>query len=181
MNPFKELPKNDKIVYANWKTLSPTPYDKNTVSPYTKTRVILMNGTEFESNWFLHNFNRHCLNNEVRRVIAIVRRQEQQQQKIISSLKPIDESILETTIGYEQLAVDLTAEMAQKEPNPIVKEQLDFALLEDFDHLYRYANLIDMDEVVDQCIYEDGIAHFIARYDGEEHELGNGLYAYRTN
>ncbi len=42
-------------------------------------------------------------------------------------------------------------------------------------------NLIDMDEVVDQCIYEDGIAHFIARYDGEEIELENGLYAYRTN
>lgn len=42
-------------------------------------------------------------------------------------------------------------------------------------------NLIDMDEVVEQCIYEDGVAHFIARYDGEEHELGNGLYAYRTN
>lgn len=41
--------------------------------------------------------------------------------------------------------------------------------------------LIDMDEVIDQCIYMDGIAHFIARYDGEEHELGNGLYAYRTN
>jgi hypothetical protein len=42
-------------------------------------------------------------------------------------------------------------------------------------------NLIDMDEVVEQCIYMDGVAHFIARYDGEEHELGNGLYAYRTN
>lgn len=42
-------------------------------------------------------------------------------------------------------------------------------------------NLIDMDEVVEQCIYEDGIAHFIARYDGDEIELGNGLYAYRTN
>ena len=42
-------------------------------------------------------------------------------------------------------------------------------------------NLIDMNEVIDQCIYMDGIAHFIARYDGQEHELGNGLYAYRTN
>lgn len=42
-------------------------------------------------------------------------------------------------------------------------------------------NLIDMNEVVDQCIYEDGVAHFIARYDGDEHELENGLYAYRTN
>ena len=148
MNPFNELPKDGKLNYFNWNSIALKPYDKNATGPYTKTRVILMNGTEFESNWFLHQFNRHCLNNDVRRVIAGVRRQEQQQQKRISALKPIDESILEHTIGYEQLAVDLTAEMAQKEPNPFVKEQLDFALLEDFDHLYRYANLLDMDEGV---------------------------------
>ena len=42
-------------------------------------------------------------------------------------------------------------------------------------------NLIDMDEVADQAIYEDGIAHFIATYDGNEIELGKGLFAYRTN
>ena len=148
MDPFKELPKTDKITYASWTSLAPKSYDKNAVSPYTKTRVILMNGTEFESNWFLHQFHRHCLNNDVRRVLASVRRQEQQQQKRIAALKPIDETILETTIGYEQLAVDLTAEMAKKEPNPFVKAQLDFALLEDFDHLYRYSDLLDMTEGV---------------------------------
>ena len=146
MNPFKEMPKTDTVSFGNWKYLSPKPYDKNQTDPYTKTRIILMNGTEFEANWFLHQFNRHCLNNDVRRAIAAVRRQEQQQQKRISALKPLNETILETTIGYEQLAVDLTAEMAQKEENPFVKEQLDFALLEDFDHLYRYANLLDMEE-----------------------------------
>ncbi len=146
MNPFKELPKNSKITYPSFNNLAPKPYDKNETDPYTKTRVILMNGTEFESNWFLHHFNRHCLNNDVRRVIAGVRREEQFQQKRISSLKPINETILETTIGYEQLAVDLTADIAQKEPNPFVKAQLDFALLEDFDHLYRYANLLDMEQ-----------------------------------
>lgn len=146
MNPFNEMPKTGKVEYESFKTLSPKPYDKNTANPYTKTRVILMNGTEFESIWFLHQFNRHCLNNEVRRVIAAVRRQEQQQQKLISGLKPISETILETTIAYEQLAVDLTAEMAQKEKNPFVKAQLDFALLEDFDHLYRYADLLYMEE-----------------------------------
>ncbi len=148
MNPFKELPKDSKITYASWNSLAVKPYDKNVTGPYTKTRVILMNGTEFESNWFLHQFNRHCLNNDIRRAIAEVRRQEQQQQKRISALKPLDETVLEHTIGYEQLAVDLTAEMAQKEPNPIVKAQLDFALLEDFDHLYRYADLLDMEEGV---------------------------------
>ena len=148
MNPFKELPKDSKISYASWNALAVKPYDKNATDPYTKTRVILMNGTEFESNMFLHQLNRHCLNNDVRRVAAEVRRQEQQQQKRISALKPLDETILEHTIGYEQLAVDLTAEMAQKEPNPFVKAQLDFALLEDFDHLYRYADLLDMEEGV---------------------------------
>jgi len=40
---------------------------------------------------------------------------------------------------------------------------------------------IDIDAVVDECISEDGIAHFIAGYDGEEIDLGNGLYAYRLD
>lgn len=42
-------------------------------------------------------------------------------------------------------------------------------------------NLIDLDAVKDECIDNDGVAHFISSYDGDEHELGNGLYAYRTN
>ena len=146
MNPFENLPKTDRINYESWKNLALKPYDKAATSPYTKTRIILMNGTEFEANMFLHQFNRHCLNNDVRRVIAEVRRQEQQQQKKIASLKPINESILETTIAYEQLAVDLTCDLAKHEKNDFVKEQLDFALLEDFDHLYRYADLLDMEE-----------------------------------
>ncbi|MBR2869783.1 MAG: hypothetical protein IKB98_00165 [Clostridia bacterium] len=148
MNPFKELPKTSQVKFYSFKGMAVKPYDKNTASPYTKTRVILMNGTEFESNMFLHQLNRHCLNNEIRRVAAEVRRSEQQQQKRIASLRPINETILETTIGYEQLAVDLTADLAKKEPNLFVKQQLDFALLEDFDHLYRYANLLDMEEGV---------------------------------
>ena len=148
MNPFKELPKNPQVKYYSFKGLAVKPYDKNTASPYTKTRVILMNGTEFESNMFLHQLNRHCLNNDIRRAAAEVRRSEQQQQKRIAGLRPINETILETTIGYEQLAVDLTVDLAKKEPNPFVKAQLDFALLEDFDHLYRYANLLDMEEGV---------------------------------
>ncbi|MBQ8197221.1 MAG: hypothetical protein IJZ73_04085 [Clostridia bacterium] len=148
MNPFKELPKTSKITYSDWKALCPKPYDKAQAGPYTKTRIILMNGTEFEAVGFLHHFHRHCLNNDVRRVLAEVRRQEQQQQKRISALKPINETILEHTIGYEQLAVDLTADLAKKEPNPFVKAQLDFALLEDFDHLYRYSDLLDMEEGV---------------------------------
>ncbi len=50
------------------------------------------------------------------------------------------------TISYEQLAVDLTSELAKREPNKEVKMALDFALLEDFDHLYRYSDLLEMEQ-----------------------------------
>ena len=149
MNPFEENSRPLEEYFMNWKEIYPKPYNKRTVDPYTKTRVILMNGTEFESNWFLHQFARNCKDNDLRREIAIVRNQEQQQQKRISCLKPINENMLEETIAYEQLAIDLTAILAQNEVCPISKAALDFALLEDFDHLYRFANLLKMDYGVD--------------------------------
>ena len=147
VNPFYE----EKAVpvdgtFKELKCLSLKPYDKDTASPYTKTRMILMNGTEFEANWFMHQFNRHCNNNDLRRELANIRRHEQQQQKMIASLRPIDETDLETTISYEQLAIDLTAILAKHVKDENVKSALNFALLEDFDHLYRFANLLEIEE-----------------------------------
>lgn len=144
-NPFEQKPKKVFTTLMNWKTMAPKPYNKNAVNPYTKTRIILAAGAEYEAVWFGHNFSRHCNNNEIRRELALSRRIEQQQQKRIAALKPLDENLLETTIAYEQLAVDLTAFMAQRATNKDFKAGLDFALLEDFDHLYRYADMIDHD------------------------------------
>lgn len=145
-NPFDEKPISLDKTFEDWSKLYPKAYDKENTDPYTKTRIILMNGTEYEAVWYSHEFNRHCDNNDIRRDIAIVRRNEQQQQKKLASLKPINEGILETTISYEQLAVDLTVALAKNEKDKFVKETLDFVLLEDFDHLYRFANLLEMDE-----------------------------------
>lgn len=41
-------------------------------------------------------------------------------------------------------------------------------------------NAIDMDIVVEECISADGVAHFIATYDGNEIELEDNYYAYRV-
>jgi hypothetical protein len=68
---------------------------------------------------------------------------EQQQQTTINWLNPADQSVLETTIAYEQVAIDLTAYFARNEPDPYVREAFNFGLLEDFDHLYRYSELLD--------------------------------------
>ncbi|MBE7087766.1 MAG: hypothetical protein E7369_05660, partial [Clostridiales bacterium] len=108
MNPFKERPISVKKTYRNWQQLYPKPYDKRETDPYTKARIILMNGTEFEANWFSHQFARHVCDNDLRRELALTRETEKQQQLKISLLKPKNESILEHTIAYEQLAVDLT-------------------------------------------------------------------------
>lgn len=144
-NPFLEKPMKLGNCIMNWKDLAPKPYDKFESSPYTRVRCILMNGTEYEAVWFSHHFHRHSSDNDLRRSLALVRRSEQQQQKVIAGLKPVDENLLETTIGYEQLAVDLTAFLAQNVKDAQVKDALNFALLEDFDHLYRYANLLESD------------------------------------
>ncbi|WP_343210661.1 hypothetical protein [Anaerolentibacter hominis] len=146
MNPFNENPMDLMKSFENWEQIYPKPYNKDEVDPYTKTRIILMNGTEFEQNWFQRQFARHCDDNDLRRELALIRRIEQQQQRKIAVLKPANESILEHTISYEQLAVDLTAILAQREPDPYVKMTLDFALLEDFDHLYRYGDLLEMEQ-----------------------------------
>lgn len=149
INPFYEKDAISVEKFASVDDYSPKSYDKHTTSPYTKTRIILLNGTEFEQSWFLHQFHRNCNNNDLRREIALIRRHEQQQQKIISALKPIDETDLETTIGYEQLAVDLTAILAKHVKDDYVKNALNFALLEDFDHLYRFANLLETEQGID--------------------------------
>ena len=145
-NPLDIKPVKSDKWFEDWKKLYPKAYDKMESDPYTKVRIILMNGTEFEQNWFYHNFARHCPNNDLRRDIALIRRSEQQQQKKISYLKPKDETALEHAIGYEQLAIDLTAIMARREKDAYVKKSLDFALLEDFDHLYRFSDLLEMEE-----------------------------------
>lgn len=148
MNPFNEKTKPVDTFIESFKDIYPKHYDKNETSPYTKCRIILACGSEYEANWYSHQAMRKISNMDLRREMALSRFVEKQQQQKIAQLKPLDESTLETTISYEQLAVDLTAEMAKREENFNVKKALDFALLEDFDHLYRYSNLLDMDDGV---------------------------------
>ena len=144
LNPLKEKGIPSEKQLRNWSELNVKPYDKNAVHPYTRTRIILMNGIEVEGAIFGHQFARHTADMELKKKLALTRRVEQQQQKVINWLTPGNETVLEVTIGYEQVAVDLTAFLARTEPDPYVKAALDFALLEDFDHLYRYANLMDL-------------------------------------
>jgi hypothetical protein len=106
LNPLEEtgIPVEEQL--RNWSELNVQPYDKTKVDPYTRCRVILMNGIEVESIIFSHQFARHTDNMEIKRALALSRRVDQQQQKAVNGLNPGDQNPLETTIGYEQVAVD---------------------------------------------------------------------------
>jgi hypothetical protein len=108
-----------------------------------RPRVILLNGIELEAWNYSHSFARCTDNREIQAMLARTRRVEQQQQTTINWLHPADQTVLETTLAFEQVAIDLTAYLARCEPDPYVREAFHFGLLEDFDHLYRYSELID--------------------------------------
>jgi hypothetical protein len=80
---------------------------------------------------------------DLRLALARVRRVEQHQQTLVNWLNPADQSPLETTIGFEQVAIEVTASIALNEPDPYLAQIHRFGLLEDFDHLYRYSALMD--------------------------------------
>lgn len=128
----------------SWKERIKRPYHKFDVDPYTRTRVILMNGIENEAWNYQHQFARNTGNLEIKRLLAQTRMIEQQQQTTINWLNPADQTVLETTIAFEQVATDLTAYLARNEPDPYLREAMHFGLLEDFDHLYRYSELLDL-------------------------------------
>ncbi|MCW2504935.1 MAG: uncharacterized protein JWO79_3219 [Actinomycetia bacterium] len=155
-NPLAEkgIPLGSQI--RNWRELNVEPIDPEPPDPYTRCRIIAMNGIEVESILFSHQFARHCPDDQLRRELAEIRYVESQQQRVVNWLLPPVASVLETTLGYEQVAVDLTSWVARMEPDAYLRQAYEFGVLEDFDHLYRYANLYEMiehrkaEKIVDQ-------------------------------
>ncbi|MCX9010397.1 MAG: hypothetical protein OIN66_04660 [Candidatus Methanoperedens sp.] len=141
--PFEEEGTPIEDQFMNWNSMIRPPYNKNSVDAYTRARVILMNGIENNSILMSHAVARMTDNDEIKRQLALIRRVDSQQQQTVNWLTPADQTVLETTLGYEQLAVDLTANLARNEEDSYFKQVLDFALIEDFDHLFRYGKLME--------------------------------------
>jgi len=124
-----------------WRELVQAPISKLDDDAFTRVRIILMNGIENEALRFSHAAARR--NRELRVPLAEARRVEQHQATMINWLLGADHSPLETTIAFEQVAIEVTAALARREPDPYIAQNLRFGLLEDFDHLYRYSALLD--------------------------------------
>jgi hypothetical protein len=125
----------------DWRDLVRRPTSKLDDDAFTRVRIILMNGIESEALRFQHACAR--MNKELQLALARVRRVEQHQQTMVNWLLPADLNPLDTTIGFEQVAIEVTASVAQHEPDPYLAQVYRFGLLEDFDHMYRFSALMD--------------------------------------
>ena len=125
----------------DWRDIVRVPTSKLDDDAFSRVRIILMNGIESEALRFQHACAR--MNKDLQQALARVRRIEQHQQTLVNWLNPADQSPLETTIGFEQVAIEVTASVAQHEPDPYLAQVYRFGLLEDFDHMYRFSALMD--------------------------------------
>src|SRR5690554_866106 len=124
-----------------WRDMVGNPISKLDDDAFTRVRIILLNGLEVDALRLKHIAAR--FNHELRLPLARLRRVEHHQQTMINWLLSSDHSPIETTIGYEQVAIEATAAIAQAEPDPYLAQVYRYGLLEDFDHMYRYAALMD--------------------------------------
>ena len=174
-NPLKEKGMPFEKQLRNWHQIVGEPYNKTDVDCYTRTRQILMNGIEVEAWGFKHQLNRFIPDNDDKGRIAQISRIENSQQMTANWMGPADQSVLETTLAYEQVAVDLTAWLAQNESDPYVKETFDFGLLEDFDHLYRYAQFAYMTEGIEPDEIVQGKTDVIVGRPTQHHHNCNAM------
>lgn len=124
-----------------WKDMVGKPISKLDDEAFTRVRVILMAGAELDAIRFSRVGAR--FQTDLRLPMAEIRRVEHHQATMINWLISADHSPLETTIAYEQVAIEVTAAVAQQEPDDYLAQVYRFGLLEDFDHLYRYSALLD--------------------------------------
>ena len=124
-----------------WKDMVGQPISKLDDDAFTRVRIILMNGLELDALRTKQVALRCSADARVQ--LAQLMRIEQHQATTINWLIGADHSPIETTIGYEQTAIEVTASIAQLEPDAYLAQGYRYALLEDFDHLYRYTALLD--------------------------------------
>ena len=92
------------------------------------------------------------------------------------------DSFIESEIEYfrdqeeDENMVTYLEELSDSDRLQYVKDTLGPDTFEDWAE-----DKLNLDEVAEEAIREDGVEHFISAYDGEEVELDNNYYAYRIN
>lgn len=125
----------------HWRDMALTPISKLDDDAFTRVRIGLMSALEMGAFDFAHAAA--LGSSDLREALARVRRIELHQGLAVQSLLGTDHSPLELAIGHKQCAIEVAAALAQHEPDAVVAAALRFGMVEDLDHLYRLAALLD--------------------------------------
>jgi hypothetical protein len=128
----------------DWHELSVPPIDPEEADPYTRCRVVAMTGVEGEAMHFDHQIARDEPDPDLRRELGFLRHLESQQQRVVNGLLPAADCLLEAAIEYEEASVEVDAWVARTEPDRRRRQVYECDALEDFDHVYRFADVLDM-------------------------------------
>ena len=92
----------------------------------------------------------------------------------------IDYTTLKDSVDLDDITEDYVESLVNREGDPIESYISNFGK-DDFYTAVIDHNLLDISETVEEAIDWDGVAHFIASYDGDELELEDDYYAYRID
>jgi hypothetical protein len=138
----------------SWKELVRPVLGKLDSDAFTRVRVLLMSALEAEAVRFTHAAAR--LYRGLRTDAVELRRVEQHQETLVAWLLPADLGPLELSVQIEQLAVELGAALTLAEPDGRLAEIYGHVVVEDLDHLYRFAALMDRLEGKDASVLLGG-------------------------
>jgi hypothetical protein len=124
--------------------LNVTPIDPEDVESSTRCRVIVMTGIENQAVRLDRHISRVDTDPELLASAEQLRSAEARQRRALAGLLPQPGSILEAALSYERAAVDLDSWLARMEPDPQRRQVYECDALEDFDHVYRYAEVLDL-------------------------------------
>lgn len=92
----------------------------------------------------------------------------------------IDYTTLKDSVDLDDITEDYVEYLVNREGDPIESYISNFGK-DDFYTAVIDHNLLDISETAEEAIDWDGVAHFIASYDGDELELEDDYYAYRID
>ena len=145
MNPFLEMPSQIETLLEKRHILTPPPYNKYEIPPYSICRILLLQSIEYDSIQVKHFLLRNTHDFYLRQQLALLASLDYNQSQSLFNLHPSNLTLLERTISLEQLTIDLTATLAQRESIIPFIAALKFVLTENVDHLYRFSNLLSLE------------------------------------
>jgi hypothetical protein len=124
-----------------WKETAGPPLDNLDDDAFTRVRVLLLSALEAGAIRLQHALANQSA--DLRGPLARIRRIEQLQAAVVNALQPPEQSPLDAAVARAQAAVEVTAALASREPDPYLAQVYRFGLLEHVDHLYRFSALMD--------------------------------------